>query len=123
MNVSVTVDLTVPANKKHWRQMQQTAEILTDSRGSVQVSQPADNPKSLNVRFTVPKARQEDIVDRIARQFWNVEDYADTTMAFSSERRRPKRRRPRQSPHERKGHQHLSRAGPGDYRRPVTGRG
>jgi len=82
MKVSVTIDLSVPAVKKHWRQMELAAAVLTDSRSSVQVSQPAGNRKRLIARFTVPKARQADIVDRIGRQFWNVEDYCDSTIGF-----------------------------------------
>ncbi len=92
MNVSVTLELSVPAAEKHWRQMRQEAELLTNCQSSVQVSQPAGNPKSLNVRFTVPNARQEDVVDHIGRQFWNVEDYADSSIGFGPERRRPRRR-------------------------------
>jgi len=45
MNVSVTIELSIPAIEKHWQQMQRTAGILTDSKRSVQVSQPAGNPK------------------------------------------------------------------------------
>jgi len=83
MKVSVTIDLSVPAVKKHWRQMEWAAAFLTDSRSSVRVSKPAGNPKRLTVRFTVPKARQADIVDRIGRQFWYVEDYSNSTIGFS----------------------------------------
>ncbi len=98
MNVSVTVKLSVPAVEKHWRQMRQEAELLTNGKSSVQVSQPAGNPKSLSVRFTVPNARQEDVVDHIGRQFWNVEDYADLCIGFGPERRRPRRRDRHQEP-------------------------
>ncbi len=96
MNVSVKIDLSVPAAEKHWRQMQRAAEYLTDSKSSVQVSQPVGNPKGLAVSFTVPRARQGDIVDAIGRAFWNVEDYRDSAIGFSSEPRRT--RRPRQQP-------------------------
>jgi len=44
MNVSVTIDLSVLAVEKHWRQIQLAAEQLTNAKESVQVSQPANNP-------------------------------------------------------------------------------
>src|ERR1035438_1682528 len=96
MKVTVTIDLTVPALKKHWRQVRGAARALTDAKNSVQVSQPAGNPKRLEVRFSVPKARQADVVDGIARQFWHwMEDYGTCSISFESEPRRP--RRPRKS--------------------------
>lgn len=80
MKVFVTIDLTVPALKKHWRQMHGASRVLTDAKNGVQVSQPAGNPKRLKVSFIVPKARQADVVDGIARQFWCwIEDYATST--------------------------------------------
>jgi hypothetical protein len=50
--------------------MRGTARVLTDAKNSVQVSQPAGNPKRLAVSFSVPKARQAGVVDHIARQFF-----------------------------------------------------
>ena len=89
MQVSVTIDLTVPALKKHWGQMRGAARVLTDAKNSVQVSQPAGYPKRLKVSFSVPKARQADVVDGIARQFWHwMEDYSDSSIGFESERQR-----------------------------------
>jgi hypothetical protein len=91
MNVSVTIKLTVSAVAKHLQQVREAAEGLTDSRGSVEVVQLLDDPTSLKARFTVPDARQEDVVDRIARRFWNVEDYSTSTIGFGPRRRRSKR--------------------------------
>lgn len=94
MKVFVTIDLTVPALEKHWQQMRGAARVLTDAKDSVQVSQPADNPKRLQVSFSVPKARQADVVDHIARQFWYwIEDYSDSSIGFSPEPRRTRRSR------------------------------
>src|ERR1035441_7354778 len=88
MKVTVTIDLTVPALKKHWRQMRKAARVLTDAKNSVQVSQPAGNPKRLAVSFSIPKARQADVVDGIARQFWHwIEDYSDSSIGFAPEPR------------------------------------
>ena len=88
MKVTVTIDLTVPALKKHWRQMRGAATVLTDAKNSVQVSQPAGSPKRLVVSFSVPKARQADVVDGIARQFWYwTEDYGDSSIGFAPEPR------------------------------------
>jgi hypothetical protein len=62
-----------------------------DSRGSVVVAPVAGDPMGLKVQFTVPYARQEDVVDRIARRLWNVEDYSTLSISFGPRRRRPKR--------------------------------
>ena len=70
MKVTVTIDLASPALKKHWRQMRGAALALTDAKDSVQVFQPAGQPRRLAVSLSVPKARQADVVDHIARQFW-----------------------------------------------------
>ena len=88
MNVSVTVKLTVPAVAKHLQQVRDAAEGLTDSRSSVEVLQLPDDPTSVEVRFTVPDARQEEVVDRIGRRFWNVGDYSTSTIGFGPRRRR-----------------------------------
>ena len=93
MNVSVTIDLLVLAVEKHWRQIQLAAEQLTNAKESVQVSQPANNPKRLTVSFTVSKARQVDIVDHIGREFWGVDDYSDSAIRFTSEPLRTRRTR------------------------------
>jgi hypothetical protein len=93
MIVSVTIAFCVAAGEKHWRQMQQAAALLTNLKSSIQISQPSGDPKRLIARFTVPKARQGDIVDPIARKFWNyIEDYANCSISFDSESRRTKRR-------------------------------
>jgi hypothetical protein len=60
MNVHVPIDFTVPTTG--------VAEILTDTKSSVRVSQPRDNPRRLVVDLTIPKARQGDVVDRIGRE-------------------------------------------------------
>jgi len=91
MNVSVTIKLTVPAVAKHVQQVREAAAGLSDSSSSVEVVRLPDEPRSLQVRFTVPDARQEDVVDRIGRQFWNVEDYSTSAIGFGPRRRRSKR--------------------------------
>jgi hypothetical protein len=94
MKVTVTIDLTVSALKKHWRQMDGAARVLTDAKKSVRVSQPAGKPKQLTVSFSVPKARQADVGDHIARQFWYwIENYGNVSVCFEPERRRTRRLR------------------------------
>jgi len=69
--------------------MRLATAVLTNLKSSIQVSQPAGDPKRLTARFTVPTARQTDIVDPIARKFRNyIEDYADCSIRFCSESRR-----------------------------------
>ena len=96
MTASVRIKFTVPAGEKHLNQMRKAATFLTDSENSVEVLQPADDPKKLTARFSVPEAREADIVDEIGRGFWNyIEDYSDSSIGFSSEsqRRRSANRR------------------------------
>ena len=89
MTASVTITLTVPAVEKHCRQMRLAAHALTDVPSSIEVSQAAENPKRLTARFSVPDARQEDVVDRIGREFWRwMEDYSDSSIGFGPRKRR-----------------------------------
>jgi hypothetical protein len=90
MNVSVTLDLSVAPGEKHAAQMRSAALCVTDDPNSVQVSCPPSSPKQICAQFSVPDARQEDVVGRIGRQFWNVENYNDSSIGFS---RRPSSKR------------------------------
>ena len=93
MEVSVTIRLSVLPQDKHVEQMRSAAISLTDEPNSVQVTCPPPPPMQICARFTVPDARQEEVVDRIGRRFWQVEDYLDTSIGFSRARRRTRRTR------------------------------
>ena len=83
MNVRVQIDLSVPPARKHLDEMLSAADLLTDNQKSVRVSVPPDNPKSMIADFTIPKARQMDVVDKIMRRFaLFMEDYQDQTIWF-----------------------------------------
>jgi hypothetical protein len=83
MGVSVTIQLSLVPQHRHLGQMRSAALCLTDKPSSVQVTCPPATPKAVCARFTVPDARQADVVDHIARQFWQVEDYQDCSIGFS----------------------------------------
>jgi hypothetical protein len=87
MNVSVTLRLSVLPQDKHVEQMGWAALSLTHEPNSVQVICPAPPPIQIRARFTVPDARQEDVVDRVGRRFWQVADYLDSSIGFSRSRR------------------------------------
>jgi hypothetical protein len=58
-----------------------------DSKSEV-VAAALRKPKRLAVSFSVPKARQADVVDGIARPFWHcIEDYNDSSIGFAPEPR------------------------------------
>ena len=92
MNVAVRITLVVPPTEKHFQQMRLAAERLTDNEGSVEVLAFDGNRHGLIARITVPKARQGDVVDHIGHGFWNIDDYADCSIGFSSTPRRRTRR-------------------------------
>ena len=93
MEVSVTIRLSVPPQDKHMEQMQSAAFSLTDVPASMQVTCSPSSPKEVTACFTVPDARQEDVVDRIGRAFWQVEDYSDCSIGFYRPRRGSRRTR------------------------------
>ena len=68
MEVSVTIDLSVVPQAKHVEQMRSAARSLTNDRSSVQVTCPPTAPRQICARFSVPDARQGDVVGRIGRQ-------------------------------------------------------
>ena len=94
MNAFVTIDLSVAPQPKHIAQMKSAAQALTDDLRSVRITCPPETPKRICAGFSVPDARQADVVDRIGREFWLVENYNDSSIGFGPTGRvaRPKRR-------------------------------
>ncbi len=91
MDVRVQVDLSVEPAKKHLAEMRSAANSLTDDRKSVRVSVPSDEPKSMIAAFTIPKARQMDVIDKIMRTFaLSMDDYQDQTAWFPKKTRKRK---------------------------------
>jgi hypothetical protein len=88
MEVSVAIDLSVVPEEKHVAQMRSAAHSITDDPQSVEVSCPPTSPKQICAQFSVPDARQADVVDWIGRQFWQVENYNDCTIGFARRSRR-----------------------------------
>lgn len=89
MEVRVQVNLTVMPAEKHLAEMWSAANLLTDDRKSVRVSIPSDEPMSMVAAFTIPKARQMDVVDKIMRTFsLFMDDYGDQTVWFPKEPRK-----------------------------------
>jgi len=92
MRASVTITLTIPAAEKHWQQMRRAAQALTHLRDSIEVSAFPGDRKRLTACFSVPDARQADVVDGIGREFWRwIEDYSDMSMGFGPRKRRTRR--------------------------------
>jgi hypothetical protein len=48
-------------------------------------------PNRLLTEFTIPKARQIDVVDGIAKAFWNMDDYATCTIRFPKPAKKKRR--------------------------------
>jgi hypothetical protein len=89
MTASVTITLTLPVAEKHRQQMRRAAQALTDVLSSIEVCEFPDDPKRLTACFSVPDARQADVVDGIGREFWRwVEDYSDMSTGFGPSKRR-----------------------------------
>ena len=95
MDVQVTIALSVVPQKKHVEEMRCAACSLTDDESSVRVVCPAETPKKIAARFSIPKAWQIDVVDRIGKRFRYVKDYQTCSIWFSQPggRRRRTRRR------------------------------
>ena len=97
MKVCVEVQLSVWPTGKHREQAHSAALYLTDDEESVRISCPRATPKRVLAEFTIPKARQMDVVDGIAKSFWNMDDYGTCTIWFPKPLKKKKRRTSRWS--------------------------
>lgn len=83
MAVRVNVELSVSAVEKHQREMCSAAVGLTNDRESVSVWVDDEDPRSMFAYFTMPKARQMDVVDKIMHRFsLFMDDYATQSIQF-----------------------------------------
>ena len=94
MNVKVEIELTQAPTEHEAQQMYAAAEFLTDDDESIVITPSAKQPPAIVAEFTIPKARQIDVVDHIGRAFWQVDHYNDSTIWFP---KHPARRRARAS--------------------------
>jgi hypothetical protein len=88
MNVCVEVKLSIPAADKHLYEMNSAAAQMTNDRDSVRVSVEDEFPNMMFAEFTMRKARQIDVVDKIGRTFsLYMEDYSTQSIWFPKEPR------------------------------------
>jgi hypothetical protein len=83
MNVKVQVELMASPTEVDKDEMRGAARHLTINKENVVVYAPDDKPNTIVAEFTINKARQMDVVDRIAREFrfW-VSNYGQSTISF-----------------------------------------
>ena len=94
MDVKVEIALTQAPTTREEQQMHEAAECLTNDPQSIVITSSSKPPSSVIAEFTIPKARQIDVVDRIGRAFWHVDHDNDSTIWFPKQ---PARRRVRAS--------------------------
>ncbi len=110
MKVVDYIELSVPAGKRHLKEMRVAAESLTDNPESIVVYADPDDPTVVVAEFTMTKARQIDIDDKIMDSFsLDMPDYENQSIAFpcseaeerkaqkASERAKAKRKRAHES--------------------------
>ncbi len=86
MNVKVEIELNSTPNKKDKEEMYSVAEYLTNDAESINIYQleRKEHIKTLVAGFTIDKARQIDVVDRIGNEFsYNVANYSQSSISFS----------------------------------------
>ena len=95
MDVRAQVDLDVEAGNGHLAEMLSAARLLTDNHESVRASVLPNNPKSMIAEFTIPRAREMDVVDQIMHKFaMFMDDYSDQCICFPKQ---PRQRRSRKA--------------------------
>ena len=95
MEVKVQIDLSVFPADKHMDALRSAARYLSNDRESVQVTVHPELPKSMLAGFTIPRAREMDVVDKIMRECaMFMEDYQDQTVWFP---KKPRKRKPRRA--------------------------
>ena len=82
MYVQVEINLSVTPTAVHEQSMQTAAYSLTNDMNSVDIIVPESREKTVIAVFTIKKARQMDVVDRIGKAFHVMRDYQDCTILF-----------------------------------------
>lgn len=83
MMVRSEIELGVPATERHVKIARSAAGRLTCDKNSVLVEIPREYPKYLLTSFLIPKARQMDVVDHIAKGMaFEMVDYQDQVICF-----------------------------------------
>ncbi len=82
MYVQVEIKLDVTPTSVHQQSMRNAALSVTNDRNSVCVVTPEGRDDVIIAEFTVPKARQMDVVDNIAKPFRLTINYQDLTIRF-----------------------------------------
>ena len=95
MNVKVEVELICSPKTKHKQQMYAAAENLTDDKSGIIISIPSNTLKTVVAEFTMKKARQVDVVDKIGRNFsYCLADYNTSSISFPSPKKKSRKRKP-----------------------------
>ena len=83
MNVKVKIELCSPPKKKDQEEMYDVAEFLTNETDSIYIYQLQSKKNELAAEFTINKARQIDVVDRIGKEFsYNIGNYSQSSISF-----------------------------------------
>jgi hypothetical protein len=82
MKVRVELKLDTPPTLTHKEGMYFAASQLTNNESSIDIYMPESKSNLIVAEFTIQKARQIDVVDKIGKKFWYVEDYSDSSIRF-----------------------------------------
>ena len=83
MNVRIEIKLDTTPINKHREEMYAAAEYLTNDEDSIAILTLPKKSKAIVAEFTINKARQIDIVDRIGKRFReNIDNYCDSSISF-----------------------------------------
>ena len=87
MIVRVEITLDCKPKDTHKKQMFSSAEYLTNDVNSIVISIHSKDSKIIVAEFTIEKAKQIDVVDKIGKEFsYYMEDYSDSSVSFPKNR-------------------------------------
>ena len=87
MIVRAEITLECKPKDSHKKQMFNSAGHLTNDVNSIVISTHPQNSKIIVAEFTIEKAKQIDVVDKIGKEFsYYMEDYSDSSIYFPKNR-------------------------------------
>ena len=96
MLVRSEIELSVPVADCHINAAREAASYLTTDKSSIQIEIVGEGKNWIYTTFTVKRARQVDVCDRIAKEMsMEMEDYQDQILCFlksEAEQRRDQRK-------------------------------